>query len=199
MPRKQDFSHSTIYHIRNKETKDVIYVGSSCNFTQRQICHKSNCNNKNISSHNQPIYVYIREHGDFECFEVIPISFHNFDNKVQLHIQEQTEIDKYPHVMNKHKAYITKEEKKTYQKEYCKEYRATHVEEKKAYNKAYRATHVEKLKEQMRAYRDTNTKEINEKKKEKIECPLCKRIVCRGSFYLHQKSKICMKLKPTPL
>lgn len=184
MPRKQDFSKSTIYHIRNKETKNVVYVGSSCNFTQRQRHHKSNCHNNKIKDYNQPIYVYIREHGDFECFEVIPILFHNFDNKVQLLIQEQSEIDKYPHAMNKHKAYITKEERKEERKEYCKEYRATHAEE---------------IKEQSKAYYDANAKELNEKKREKIECPLCKKIVNKGYLSRHQKSKICMKLRPTPL
>lgn len=228
MPRKQDFSQSTIYHIRNKETKCVVYVGSSCNFTQRQSKHKNSCNNKNDPNHNYPIYVYIREHGGFGCYEVIPVSFHNFDNKVQLRIQEQIEIDKFSHAMNKYKAYITEEQKKEYKKEYLKgyratyveqikeqskEYRATHAEELKEKIKAYRATHVEEIKEQRKEYYDknakelkekrkayyaTNAKELNEKKKEKIECPLCKKFICKSCLRRHQKTKICMKLRPTP-
>ena len=43
MGRKQDFSQSTIYHIRAIETKMVVYVGSTTNFKQRCATHKSNC------------------------------------------------------------------------------------------------------------------------------------------------------------
>jgi hypothetical protein len=80
MPRKQDFSQSVIYHIRNIETKKVIYVGSTTKFQDR----KANCNNEGNENHNFLVYCFIRENGGFNNFEVIPVSILNLQNKVQL-------------------------------------------------------------------------------------------------------------------
>jgi len=203
MPRKQDYSQSTIYHIRNKETKEIVYVGSSCNFEQRQLTHKYNCHNKNsIKHYNLPIYVYIRENGDWDLFEVIPVSLHNFTTKIQLRIQEQTEIDKYSHAMNKRKAYITEEQKKEKKKEYYsenaekrKEYLTANAEQIKEQKKEYRIANAEQIKEQHKEYRIANAEQIKEKRKEKIECSCCKKIVTKSTLSRHQKSKICMKVK----
>lgn len=169
MPRKQDFSQSTIYHICNTETKDIVYVGSSCNFTQRQRNHKSYCCNKNQKNYNQPIYIHIRENGGFDCFEVIPVSFHCFNNKVQLHIQEQNEIDKYPYAMNKNKAYTTKEETEERRKKYYDEHKKELAEK------------------QMNRYLE-NKDEINEKRRQVIVCE-CGMETRTGHKARHEKTK----------
>jgi predicted GIY-YIG superfamily endonuclease len=40
MGRRQDFKNSVIYHIRHMESKEVVYVGSTTNFSQRKAKHK---------------------------------------------------------------------------------------------------------------------------------------------------------------
>jgi len=46
MGRTQDFTNSVIYHIRHMESKEVVYVGSTTNFSQRKTKHKYNCNHE---------------------------------------------------------------------------------------------------------------------------------------------------------
>ncbi len=72
MGRAQDFTNSIIYHIRHMENKEVIYVGSTTNFSQRKAKHKYLWN-KEGNHFTFPIYCHIRNNGGFDCFEVIPI------------------------------------------------------------------------------------------------------------------------------
>jgi len=100
MPRAQDFSQSTIYHIRYAETREVIYVGSSCAFATRVRGHKSKCNNAADPHYNLPVYQHIRGNGGWDAYQVVPVSHHNFQNKVELQILEQAEMDRYQTLKN---------------------------------------------------------------------------------------------------
>ncbi len=112
MPRKQDFSKSVIYHIRNKETKCIIYVGSTTHFQQRKAQHKFICNTPHDKNYNLNYYVFIRENGGWDYFEIIPIEFLKLENKTQLIIAEQVEIDKHNNLKNINKSYNTEEDKR---------------------------------------------------------------------------------------
>jgi len=58
------------------------------------------------------VYCYIRENGGFDNFEVIPILFLKLENKTQLLIEEQKEMDKHLDLKNKCKSHRTEEQKK---------------------------------------------------------------------------------------
>jgi hypothetical protein len=179
MPRKQDFSQSTIYHIRRIETKEVVYVGSSCAFKQRPSTHKHSCCCENDNGYNYPVYVYIREQGGFDLFEVVPVSFHKLENDIQLRIEEQKELDKYPNAFNKRKAYTTKTDSAQYKKEY---YKANWEKYKE-----FRDTHKERQSQEHKKWWEANKERWAQKKKEKVECPCCKKFITKPNLPRHQR------------
>ena len=124
MGRRQNFTNSIIYHIRHMESKEVIYVGSTTNFSNRKAKHKYDCNHEEGNHFTFPIYCHIRNNGGFDCFEVIPIQSLKLENKTQLLIAEQVEIDKHQTLVNRNKAHITIEELKEYYKKWRKEHKA---------------------------------------------------------------------------
>jgi hypothetical protein len=179
MPRAKDLTKSVVYHIRFIDTKEVVYVGSTCNFIQRRRDHKCRCLNE-INGKTQPIHIFMREQGGFDLFEIIPISYHSLTNEVELVILEQQEIDKYPDALNKKSAYVSIEKlrernrklikdwceaNKEYIKEKSKAYYETNKEQISEKSKAYRETHKEQINEKKKAYYETNKEQISEQKK----------------------------------
>ena len=140
MGRKQDFSQSTIYHIRVIETKMVAYVGSTTNFKQRCALHKSRCKNGSTI----PIYNYIRDNGGYDLFEIVPVAFLQLTDAIELRIEEQNEMDKYTDKLNAIKAYISEQERL--------EQRKVYNEQNKDKHKAYLEQNKEVLKEKQKAY-----------------------------------------------
>jgi len=216
MGRKQDFSNSIIYHIRHMESKEVIYVGSTTNFFIRKAKHKYLWN-KEGNHFIFPIYCHIRNNGGFDCFEVIPIQSLKLENKTELLIAEQVEIDRHRTLVNRNKAHTTIEEKRIDHNERTKKYNQDHKEDIKQYNKQYkeehkaelnenskkyRQEHKEDLKEYHKQYHEEHKVELNENSKkwreeqyyqEKIECDFCSKRLSKCSLYRHLK--IC-KSKP---
>ena len=175
MGRKQDFSNSIIYHIRHMESKEVVYVGSTTNFFIRKAKHKYLWNKEEGKEFTRPIYCHIRNNGGFDFFEVIPIQSLKLENKTQLLIAEQAELDKHQTLVNSYKAHTTIEEQKKYQKQYLKQWREDHQEERKQHDKKYRETHKEQI------------NELSEKWKEKIQCDFCSKRLSKCSLYRHLK------------
>ena len=181
MGRKQDFSTSVIYHIRHMESKEVVYVGSTTNFSERKRKHKYNYNNEG-NHFKYPIYCHIRDNGGFNCFEVIPIQSLKLENKTELLIAEQEEINRHHTLVNRNKAYITIEERKEHDKKYKKHY---YQENKEIIN--------EKNKEYQKEYREEHKEIINEKQKQPVKCPICNSTVARVCLKRHQRSNKCQE------
>lgn len=191
MDRKQDFTTAVIYHIRRIDTKMVIYVGSTTDFKQRQRSHKNVCyNSNNKMKYNYPIYCYIRENGGFDCFEVIPVSFLKLENKVELLIEEQKEIDKFDELFNKYHSFPTTQHKKDLKTVHDSQYRERHDEEIKAHKKKYYEEHKEEIKAKVKTWAENN----KEKLFEPLECPRCKTMTSKKHIKRHQKSQKCRDL-----
>jgi hypothetical protein len=176
MGRPQDFSKSVIYHIRHMESKEVVYVGSTTNFSQRKGTHKHNCNNKEGKNFTSPIYCHIRDNGGFDCFEVIPIKSLKLRNKTELLIAEQEEMGKHQTLANRKKAHITIEEKRIDHNKSNKQYYEEHKAERNQYDKQYYQEHKA---------------ELNEKQRQTVKCPICNSTATRSNFKRHQRSKKC--------
>ena len=169
MGRTQDFTNSVIYHIRHMESKEVVYVGSTTNFSQRKTKHKYNCNHEGKECFTYPIYSHIRDNGGFDCFEVIPIKSLKLENKTQLLIAKQVEIDRHRTLVNSYKAHMTIEEKRIDHNERTKKYRQNHKEEIKEKAKLYNQEHKQIINERQKNYRkklkeDNNSNNITKKK-----------------------------------
>jgi|AntAceMinimDraft_5_1070358.scaffolds.fasta_scaffold118852_1 hypothetical protein len=158
MGRKQDFSQSTIYHIRAIETKMVAYVGSTTNFKQRCALHKSSCKNGSTI----PIYNYIRDNGGYDLFEIVPVAFLHLNDVIELRIEEQKEMDKYTDKLNAIKAYTSEQEREKIKKEY----REQNKEKHKEYNKIYREQNKDKITEKNKEYKEQNKDKITEYKEQ---------------------------------
>ncbi len=64
---------SCVYCIKHKLDDDWndIYIGSTCNISQRVKQHKYDCNTDDRHHYNRKVYKYIRENGGWQNFEVL--------------------------------------------------------------------------------------------------------------------------------
>jgi len=170
MGRTQNFTKSIIYHIRDIESKEIVYVGSTTNFPQRKSAHKYSYNHEERKHFTYPIYCHIRNNGGFNCFEIIPIKSLKLENKTQLLIVEQEEIDKHCTLVNRNKAHMT-------------------IEERKEHDKQYREEHKEEFKKYLKQYYQKNKENLNES----IKCPICNSATLRRHLKRHQLTKKCQE------
>jgi predicted GIY-YIG superfamily endonuclease len=64
------YDNFVIYKIYQTEFPDILYIGSTTNFSNRKSSHKKNCNNRVSKKYHYPIYQYIRNCGGFEQFKI---------------------------------------------------------------------------------------------------------------------------------
>jgi hypothetical protein len=85
-----DYSNTIIYKIacRNPDITD-IYVGHTTNFVQRKHSHKGVCNNINSPYYNLKLYKTIREHGNWENWEMSILNFYNCKDHFEARQKEQ--------------------------------------------------------------------------------------------------------------
>ena len=55
-----DYSKTVIYKIQHQDKPELLYVGSTTNFTKRKNSHKRNCNNLNNKKYNLKVYQMIK-------------------------------------------------------------------------------------------------------------------------------------------
>jgi hypothetical protein len=75
-------------------------------------------------------------------------------------------------------------------REHNDKYRDEHVERHKEYQTEYRQS--EKYKNYKKEYYEKKKDQWNAKQKEKINCPTCNNLVCRGALKRHQNSSKCI-------
>ena len=75
MPKKEiDYSKTVIYKIQHNSKKELIYIGSTTNFTKRKTHHRcSSITNIQKRQYLIKLYVMIRENGGWNEFEMVPI------------------------------------------------------------------------------------------------------------------------------
>lgn len=150
------------YIIYRISVADYTYIGSTKDFKQRKIEHKSACSNINSKSHNCKVYQIVRENGGWENCEIIPIEEYECENNIQAHIREEYWRREYDAKMNTYKAHRTDKEIHSYKVNMCKEW----------YEKN-KLVVLETLKE---------------KQKEKITCE-CGSVICKVDKHKHLKTK----------
>ena len=101
---------------------DYIYIGSTIDYKQRKIQHKSSCNNVNNPKHNYKVYQIIREAGGWDKCEITPIEEFECDGMIPSRIREEYWRREYNANMNSQKAHITPEEEKERRSSHAKEY-----------------------------------------------------------------------------
>jgi hypothetical protein len=178
MPRPQNLDQCTVYHIRHRETLQVVYVGSTTNFDQRKAKHKYAYNYDKRAAYMYPHYTYIRENGGFESFEIVPILHQKCESCIELRILEQQEIDRNRlTIKNKNNAQHDPKQYRLDNKEklvgYIKQYNHKYKADKAVYDKQYRID---------------NKEIIMKKQNKKIKCE-CGCEISKSNLSAHKKSK----------
>ena len=119
MPKSQiNYSKSVIYKIEHSDNAELLYVGSTTDFTKRKYQHKTSCNNSISKEYNYKLYKMIREHGGWSEFKMMIIKEFPCDNKIELLIEEDRQMKSLKASLNCKKAYSTEEEEKLKDKEW---------------------------------------------------------------------------------
>ena len=118
MPKKPtDYSRTVIYKIEHKENKELVYVGSTTDFTKRKCSHKSHCYNEKGKSYNLKLYVMIRENGGFDAFQMLEIKKFPCNDKREAEAEEERCRMELKANMNTQRAFVIKSE---YMQEFSK-------------------------------------------------------------------------------
>ena len=177
MPKTEiDYSKTIIYKIYC-DCVDEIYVGNTTNFRKRKNLHKCSCNNQK----NNKIYQTIRNNGGWEKWNMVEIEIYPCKSSTEARIREEYWRSKLNASMNMIKAYISKEQKKIYQKDYCEENKDTIKIYKKNYcvanqdilakeKKEWYELNKTSILEKRKIYREENRKLLAEKTKETYLC-----------------------------
>ena len=105
------------YIIYRISVADYTYIGSTKDFKQRKIEHKS----RYINGYTFKVYEMIKENGGWDKSEMMPIEEYECENNIQARIREEYWRREYDAKMNSRKAYISKQEYTEIQKEPNKE------------------------------------------------------------------------------
>ena len=177
-----DYTKTIIYKLINYDYPELVYVGSTRNFTKRKQQHKESCLNEKSNKHNLKVYTNIRENDGWENWNMIKICDYPCNNRREAELEEDKYMMELKANMNMIRAsrtlkqqYVDKKEKNNKK---CKEYNEAHKEEIQQKNKEYRENNKEKIKDY---------------KNEKIKCD-CGCEVTKSNLKQHQRTKKHIKL-----
>jgi hypothetical protein len=91
-----------------KFNNDIVYIGSTNNFSQRKHKHKKNTTNKRGKLYWLKLYLFIRENGGIDKFIFEILENGECINKEEIRKIEQKFLDKYNPKLNTKKSFIDK-------------------------------------------------------------------------------------------
>ena len=107
-----NYNKSVIYKIQHHEKLDLVYVGSTTDFTRRKAEHKRRCTNSYDRNHNTKLYKIIRDNGGWDAFKMIIIKVYPCLTKTELLIEEDKMMMELKTSLNSCKAHCSDDEKK---------------------------------------------------------------------------------------
>jgi hypothetical protein len=172
-----DYAKTIIYKLINYDYPELVYVGSTTNFTKRKQYHKDSCLNEKGKKYNLKVYVSIRENDGWENWNMIKICDYPCENRREAELEEDKYMTELKANMNMIRASRTKQQyykdNKEKIQENMKEYRDNNKEKIQENMKEYRDNNKEKIQEYMKEYnkeyRDNNKERINQENKEYYE------------------------------
>ena len=157
-----DYSKTIIYKIQSIDNPELLYVGSTTDFTKRKYAHKSCCNNPNLTGYNYKLYQMIRENGNWDMFNMIELYKFPCNNRREAEYEEDRCIREMKSSLNTTRAYSTPEEKQ----EQTKQWRLEHKDELVEYKKQYYKNHIDKITQQQKQYYTEHKDKIAERTKQ---------------------------------
>jgi len=186
-----DYSKTIIYKLINYDYPELVYVGSTTNYTKRKYQHKHNTYNVNGPKYNRKLYLSIRGHGGWNSWDMIKICDYSCNNKCEAHQEEDRRMMELKANLNTYRASRTikqyREDNKDKIKEQTKQYYKDNKDKKKEQNKQYREDNKDKIKEQKQQYREDNKDKIKEQRTKNCVCD-CGSIIQHCAKASHEKS-----------
>jgi hypothetical protein len=214
MPKKPtDYSKTIIYKIQHIDNPELLYVGSTTDFTKRKYQHKSDCNNPNRNKYNMKLYQMIRENGNWDMFNMVIVKEYPCENRRQAECEEDRCIREMKATLNSIRAFITPEEQieirrqwRLENKDKIKEYNLEHKEQRKQYyienkdkiveqNKQYYTENKDKKLEQYKQYYTENKDKILEQRKQYYTENKDKITERTKQYYLENEDKLTERTK----
>ena len=182
-----DYSKTIIYKIQHEDNEELLYVGSTTNFTKRKNYHKNSCINPNNTKHHLKLYKMIRENGGWDCFKFIQIKEFACSNKREAEAEEDRIMLELKANMNSNRACRDK-------REYDKEYYLDNIDTIKERKKEWYLENIDKIKEQhfinsekIKEYQKEHYLKNADKLEQKIVCECnCEVVIC--NLTRHKKS-----------
>ena len=205
MPRTNiDYTKIVLYKIYcNDKNITKCYVGQTSNFKNRKNAHKKVCNDNKDKKYCSYLYIFIRENGGWDNWNMVPIEEYPCTNSIQSKIREQYWKDTLQAELNTNKCYAGVDTLCSDTKTYIKKYVEANKEELQQKSKEYRENNKDVLSEKKKMFRKENNeymkmkdKENYEKHKEKrkegnskIDNCVCGSTFKHSNFQNHKKSK----------
>jgi hypothetical protein len=134
------YSKTIIYKLINYDYPELVYVGSTTNFTNRKRHHKCNCLNTN---NNLKVYVNIRENGGWYNWNMIKICDYPCNNKREAELEEDKYMMELKANMNMNRASRTPQEYYEENRDKFKQYKEDNKDNIKEYQKEYHKQYSE--------------------------------------------------------
>jgi len=203
MPRvPTDYSKTCIYKLVHKEdfNNENIYIGSTTNFRKRKNKHKSIINKESNNDYNQLKYVYIRENGGWNQWNMIEIEKYPCNDKREAEAKEEYWRIHFNAVLNSKVCSSLTNNKTEYYKKYCENNKEKLAEKAKQYYENNKENYKEKKKiyyehnkEKNKEKKNELSKQYREKNKEKITCE-CGCEIQKLKIKIHKQTLKHMKL-----
>ena len=124
-----------VYTIYKIQCGDEVYIGSTRDFIQRKVQHKSCCNKESCKEYNLKIYQAIRENGGWDSKNITPIELVDCETMIEARIREEYWRREYEATLNMVRAYQTIDERTKERKNSTIEWKAKNPN----YQREYRA------------------------------------------------------------
>ena len=183
-----DYAKTIIYKLVNYDYPDLVYVGSTTNFTKRKQCHKCNCHNEEAKGYNYKVYVNIRENGGWENWHMIKICDYPCNNKREAELEEDRFMMILKANMNCNRASRTQKQYREDNREKIQERMKEYRDNNKERIQQYRDNNKEKINQENKKYYEKNKTTILKNMKELVKCE-CGCEVIKKVSKRHQKTK----------
>jgi len=176
----KEYINTVIYKIYCKdENINDMYVGHTTNFNLRKNGHKSSCTSENNKYHKLPVYIFIRENGGWDNWQMEEIEKFPCNNYIEASQRERYWLENLKVTLNKVIPSRTK-----------KEWENEHKEQMSEYIKQYRNINKDTIKVNKVLNYQENKETILEKHKIYYEQNKEKTLAQQKLYYEENKEKI---------
>jgi hypothetical protein len=186
-----NYANTIIYKLINYDYPDLVYVGSTTNFTKRKQQHKSRCNNESNSGHELKVYKVIRENGGWQSWTMVQICDFPCETKIEAIQEEDRHMLELKASLNSQRAMRTREQYYIEHKETIALYRLANKDKIAIRTKKYYEDedNLEKRRMYLKKYNIDNKDKINAKRDIPSIC------VCGSNFTPRHITRHCKTKK----